>query len=169
MVNLIQIDKSGREIFEKDYSIVVLVNHEDIYGVNIPQKIKDLVLKKYRTNILGNFGISKKKSKMRLRIKFHTTIIILILKEIIKEYNKNLNIQRCNDFDGHFHEIKYMIYSNLSKTLKDLKSEHIVQSKFQKPSVIDNAGKNIRNKNYESRKYHLIKLKKEEVLEIIKK
>ena len=41
MITLFQIDKSGNEIFEKDYSLVLVLNKTDVYGINIPQSIKD--------------------------------------------------------------------------------------------------------------------------------
>lgn len=36
MITLFQIDKSGSEIFEKDYSISVVKNKKVVYGINIP-------------------------------------------------------------------------------------------------------------------------------------
>ena len=169
MVNIVQIDKSGRDVFEKDYSIVVVVNNNNVYGVNISQEIKDIVLRDFRRGDLGIFGQSERSSKIRLRVRFHTVVIILILREIVKRHGSNFNIQICNDFDGHFHEIKYTLFSHLSKIVDGIRSEDIVQAKFQKPSFIDSAGKNIRNKATEAKKYNIIKLKKEEILKLMKK
>jgi len=39
MITLFQIDKSGSDIFEKDYSIVLAANKKEVYGINIPQEI----------------------------------------------------------------------------------------------------------------------------------
>ncbi len=48
MIILFQVDKSGGDIFEKDYSIVVVANKKKVYGVNIPQKIKERLIHEYK-------------------------------------------------------------------------------------------------------------------------
>lgn len=171
MITLFQIDKSGRDIFEKDYSIIMIVNKEDIYGINIPQKIKDVIMHLFRQEKLWKINQSEKRNKMRLRVRFHTAIIIMLVKKAITDYKNisDVNIEICNDFDGHFHEIKDMIYKNLSKTLSSIKPEDIIQTKFQKPSKIDSAGREIRAKSQLSQNYHLLKPSIEELIKILKK
>ena len=56
MVELLQINKSGRDISEKDYSIVLIINKKEVYGINIPQDIKDKILYEYNSgNLLENW------------------------------------------------------------------------------------------------------------------
>ena len=171
MITLMQIDKSGREIFEKDYSIALIKDKTKVYGVNIPQDIKDKLMHLFNTNQLKIKSISTKKDKTRFRIRVHTTIIILLIKKVIEE-GKNIddvNIQICNDIDGHFHEIKEMIYAHISRIVPTLKKEDIIQAKFSKSSMVDISAKNIREKTKESKNYNLLKLNLEELLNIIKK
>jgi hypothetical protein len=52
MVELLQINKSGRDISEKDYSIVLIINKKEVYGINIPQDIKDKILYEYNSGNL---------------------------------------------------------------------------------------------------------------------
>ncbi len=173
MITLFQIDKSGGDLFEKDYSIVLVVNKKEVYGLNIPKDIKEnlvYLFKQGRLNIDCN--LSDKKKKNRFRLRFHTAIVILLLKKAIYNlgYVDEINIQICNDFDGHFHEIKDMIFKHISRIVPKIKSEDILQTKFQKPSLIDNAGKDFRDKNnLKLKEYNIVKLNLEELIEIIKK
>ncbi len=83
---------------------------------------------------------------------------------------EKVNFQICNDFDGHFHEIKDMIFKHISKIIYDMKPEDIVQTKFQKPSLIDDSGKAFRNNEKDKMKnYNFVKLNLEELIKIIKK
>lgn len=169
MITLFQIDKSGGDIFEKDYSIVLIVNKQEIYGINIPKSIKDNLVNQYRKGNLNIKGYSEKKSKNRFRLRFHTAIVIKLLEIAIKDlgFVDEVNIQICNDFDGHFHEIKDMIFKNISRLIPLLKPEDIVQTKFQKPSLIDDAGKAFRDNNIKG--FNIIKLNIDELIRIIKK
>jgi hypothetical protein len=172
MVNIFQIDKSGRDLFEKDYSIVLILNKEKVYGVNISQEIKDKLLSQFRSGKLNLDGHSEKKRKNRFRLRFHTSIVIKLLEKAMCDFKieKNFNIQICNDFDGHFHEIKDMIFKNISKKYSSLKMEDILQVKFQKPSTIDDAGKAFRNKDKKRlSNYKSINLNEEELIRIIKR
>jgi len=171
MITLFQIDKSGNEIFEKDYSIAVIVNRNEVYGINLVQNIKDSLLGLLYSGQLETKSETKKIDKTRFRIRVHTSVIILLLKKIM-ESNKNIkeiNIQICNDIDGHFHEIREMIFAHLSKINSFLKKEDIVQTKFPKTSLVVLAAKNIRKHSQEIKNYNLIKLTLEELIQIIKR
>jgi len=65
MVTLIRIDKSGGDIFEKDYSIVLTLNKKEVYGVNIPKKIKDSLVFDFKQGNLNINHTSNKKKKNR--------------------------------------------------------------------------------------------------------
>lgn len=163
MITLFQIDKSGNYIFEKDYSVSLIKNNEEIYGVNIPQKIKDKIIYLFNNKKL------KVTDKLRLKIRFHTAIIILLLNKAIRDegFLEEVNIQICNDIDGHFNEIKDMVYDNLSKLIPAIKRENIVQAKFSRYSLVNIAARNIREKNNLSKDYILLKINEEELMKII--
>lgn len=170
MVNLIQVDKSGGDIFEKDYSIMVVVNKNKVYGINIPQKIKDDLISEYKRGNLNINSQSEKKQKNRFRLRFHISIVIQLIMEALgkMDIKRDVNLQICNDFDGHFHEIKDMIFGHLKEKIKDLKREDIIQARFPKSSLIDISGKNIRNRK-EVKDYNLVKLNSKDLIKIIRK
>ena len=172
MITLFQIDKSGGDIFEKDYSIVLVLNKQEVYGVNIPKKIKYELVYMFKKGQLNINNHSKKKRKNRFRLRFHTAITIKLIEKALYDLGsiEEVNFQICNDFDGHFHEMKDMVFKNMSNLIPSLKPEDIVQTKFQKPSLIDNAGKTFRNNDKMKLKdYNTVKLNIDELIKIIKK
>ena len=63
-----------------------------------------------------------------------------------------------------------MIFKHVSKLISNFKPEDIVQTKFQKPSLIDDAGKMLRNNEKEKiKQFNIIQLNLEELIKIIKK
>lgn len=172
MINLFQIDKSGGDIFEKDYSIVLILNKKKIYGVNIPKSIKDELINLFKKGKLNIDHCSARTKRNRFRLRFHTAIVVKLIENSIKGLKKTdeANIQICNDFDGHFHEIKDMVFKHISKRISKLKPEDIVQTKFQKPSLIDDVGKHFRNNEKDKLKnYNQIKLDINELIKMIKR
>ncbi|MEK6893053.1 MAG: hypothetical protein AABX07_02525 [Nanoarchaeota archaeon] len=172
MITLFQIDKSGRDIFEKDYAIVIIVDKKEVYGVNLSQDIRDNILHDFRS---GELNIKKEDEKMnrtRLRIRFHTAVIVLLLKRIISKTKlaEKVNIEICNDFDGHFHEIKDMIYKHICQIVNTLKPEDIVLSKFYKPSLIDTSAQAVREREYHKiSNFSLIDLDYNSIKEVVRK
>ena len=172
MITLFQIDKSGNDIFEKDYSLVLVLNKTEVYGVNIPQSIKDNLNYLFKKGDLNINNKSERQRKNRFRIRFHTGIIILLIKQAIRDLGSidDVSIALCNDIDGHFHEIKDMIFKHFTNLIPSLNPEDIVLTKFSKPSLIDNAGKAFRNKDKDKLKeYTQLKLNENELINIIKK
>ncbi len=171
-ITLFQIDKSGSDLFEKDYSVILVVNKKEIYGINIPQKLKDDVISNFKRGKLNIFGPTEKAKKNRFRIRFHTAVIIQLINKAIKDlgYVDEVVIELCNDIDGHFHEIKYMLFNHFIKLIPSFKLEDIVRTKFEKPSLIDEAGKAFRNNDKNNLKdYIQTNLKTEELINLIKK
>ena len=165
---LLQIDKSGGDLFEKGYSLVLVKNKKHVFGVNIPIQLKKELNNCFLRGELNITSKSHKSDKLRFKIRFHTAVIIELIFESLKnEKIGELSIQICNDFDGHFHEIKNMIFDNIKVLTQKLKPEDIVMTKFQKPSFIDTAGKNIRKKRYEG--YKIIKIDSQKIKKIIKR
>lgn len=172
MINLFQIDKSGNDIFEKDYSIALVKDKMDVYGININQELKDKLVHLFRQHDFNIKSTSPKKQKLRFKIRFHTAIIILLIEKAIKDEGRadDINIQICNDIDGHFHEIRDMIYGHLSKLVPSLQKEDIVQTKFQKTSLVNIAARNLREKNNkETINYIILKVDIERLIKLIKK
>jgi len=171
-ITLFQIDKSGGDIFEKDYSVMLVLNREMVYGVNIPQKIKDPLTNLFKRSELKINHHSDKKKKNRFRLRFHTAVVIKLIEKAIYDLGsvEEVSFQVCNDFDGHFNEIKDMIFKNISKLIPSLKLEDIVQTKFPKPSLIDDAGRAFRSRNKEKlMDYNKIDLNLDELINIIRK
>jgi hypothetical protein len=172
MITLFQIDKSGGDVFDKDYSIVLVLNRSLVYGVNVPQKIKDPLVNMFKRGELNINHSSDKKKKNRFRLRFHTAIVIKLIERAVYDLGSidEASFQVCNDFDGHFNEIKDMIFKNISNLISLLKPEDIVQTKFQKPSLIDDAGKAFREKDKDKLKdYNTLQLNLKELIKIIKK
>lgn len=134
-IGLFEIDKAGDDTLTKNYSVVSILNRERIYGFRIPQKMQKILKNEFDRGILG---IEK---RFRFVLRFHIAIIILLIRETIKE-NKELSkykIEICNDYDGHFHEIKDMVFKNLRKDVFELKKEDIVPVRFERESLVNKA------------------------------
>ncbi|MAH07109.1 hypothetical protein CMI38_02570 [Candidatus Pacearchaeota archaeon] len=172
MITLFQIDKSGSDIFEKDYSIVLIVDKKEVYGVNIPQNIKDCLINLFKGGKLNISNKSNKQRKNRFRIRFHTAVIIRLMDRAIRDLGAidEINVELCNDIDGHFHEIKDMIFKRFNRLIPSIELEDIIQTKFQKPSFIDNVGRDFRNKDGKKlQSYNHVELDLNELIMIIKK
>ena len=172
MITLIQVDKSGSDLFEKDYSIVIIVNKKQVYGVNIPQELKDRLLFHYKKGDLKITSTTEKNAKNRLRIRFHTATIILLIKKALYDLGnaEDISLEVCNDFDGHFHEVGDMLFTQLQRLVSTIQREDIVSSKFKKPSLIDEVGKAFRSKDKDKLKdYMQVKLDFDELYNLIKK
>ncbi len=167
MVNdLFQADKAGDDTLTKDYSIAVVLNKEKVYGYRVLQKTQDTLINEFKRGLLG---VDK---RLRFKLRFHTSIIILILKQISIKNNKSnqCQIEICNDYDSHFHEIKDMILKNLKRDIPNLKKEGIVMQKFPKDSLVNKAAHNLYKKNNEELKdYNLCNLGINDLRELIKK
>jgi len=164
-IDLFEIDKAGNHVLERNYSIIVVLNQKDVYGFCIPQYTQDILIGEFNKELLNI------KSRRRFKIRFHTSIIILLLKESIKRRKKlNPKIEICNDIDGHLHEIKDMIFKNLIKDIPNLKKENIVRQKFLKESLVDQAARHFYKKDKNKlRNYNICDLKLEDLRKLIKK
>jgi len=111
------------------------------------------------------------KRKNRFRLRFHTSVVIKLIEYFVSKNNVNeLNIEICNDFDGHFHEIKDMVFKNISKIISHLKKEDIIQAKFPKDSLIDKVAKDFRSNNKERIKNHIsIELNSKDLIKMIRR
>src|SRR4030042_1121972 len=147
MIVLIEIDKSGSDFFEKGYSIAVVKDKTEVYGYKVSQEITDRLLHLFKNNELGidTSKFNKSKQRVRIKVRAHSACIILIIKEIIKDFGgfENLVINICNDIDGHFDDIRSMLYSHLKYDVPSLDmKEHITRAIFPKNSLVNIAAKN---------------------------
>ena len=46
-IDVFEIDKSGFDLFNQDYSIIVVKNNKEVFGVNIPQRVRDNLFYEY--------------------------------------------------------------------------------------------------------------------------
>ena len=140
--------------------------------MNISQKIKDDLVYRFRKGMFNINAPSEKKRKNRFRLRFHTAVVVKVIERAIFDlgFVDAVGMQICNDFDGHFHEIKDMIFKNISKLVPQLEKEDLVQAKFQKPSLIDSAGQDFRNRDKDKiRNYNCVGLNVDTLVSIIKK
>ena len=165
-LGLFEIDKAGDDTLTKNYSVAIVFNREKVYGFRVPKKIQEDLKNKFdkgELNIQGRF---------RFILRFHISIIILLIKEIIKE-NKGLErykIEICNDYDRHFHEIKDMVFKNLNQEMKNLKKEDITSARFEKSSLVNQAAhKFFKREEKESKNYKFCNLTLEDLIKLIKK
>lgn len=153
-VDVFEVDKSGDDVLTINYSIVLIKNDKIPYGYRIPSSIQKELINDFKEGLLGI------KNKINFKVRFHTKIIILLLKEAIKgrKPNNPCKILICNDLDGHFHEIRDMIVKNLKNQMPNLKKENITQAYFNKDSLINKVAKALNNRNNKIlQKYNVIK------------
>jgi hypothetical protein len=162
---LFEVDKAGDDVLNRDYSMVVVVNQKEVYGFRAPQAIQKALKEEFNKKLLN---INRQK---RFKIRFHTSIIILLLREAIKRKKiENSRIEICNDIDGHIHEIKDMIFKNISKDLPSLKKENIISAKFPKLALVNVSAKSFYKKDKEKLKdYNISNFKLKDLRELIKK
>ena len=119
-IHLFQVDKAGDDPLTKNYSISIVLNKEKAFGYRVPQKIQDNLINGFKK---GDLGI---KTKLRFKLRFHTSIIILIIKDIVSKFkdSERYQIELCNDYDGHLHEIKEMLFNHLKRFMKNLRENY---------------------------------------------
>lgn len=171
-IDIFEIDKSGQDILERDYSISVVKNNKYVYGYRISQKQRDILVNEFKSGLFKINGKSKHKNRLRFKIRFHASIIILLMKEAIKQRNfvDDCKILLCNDIDGHFHEIRDMVLKNLQEIMPTLNKTDIIQTKFAKDSLVNTSAKAFRERNLkEICKYTECKLSLDDLRRLIKK
>lgn len=115
-----EIDVSGSDLFEKDYTIVVAERNTSskkpmIFGYKFDEEIIKILKAKYGQE-LYRYKLSKSQRSL-FKIRIYCVVIYYILKHIYKinkKLEKNIQLTICKDFDGRENDIK----SNLNFLLR---------------------------------------------------
>ncbi len=171
-IDLFEIDKSGYDVMERDYAIVVVKNNKLVYGYKINQKCRDDLVRELNQGHLGINDTKGKIDRLRFKIRLHTAIIILLMKEAVKkrEILNDCKILICNDIDGHFQEIKEMLFYHIKVDIPNLEKINIIKSKFPKESLVNVSAKAFRERDTsKTNNYIECSFKFEDLKNIIKK
>lgn len=127
------IDVSGEDIFQKDYTVCIADNNSIIKGFKMNATLCHAINSKY---MRGLYRYNKsKKGKTDLRIRVYCVIIYYLFKAA--QLKKEINLNLCMDFNGKEEGIK----SNLNFLLKQKLKLKINDMKFCKLSNESNADK----------------------------
>ena len=125
------IDVSGEDLFDKDYTICIANKDGIIKGFKMTDRISSVIKSRYGKNI---YKYSKsKKGKSSLKIRIYCVAIYYLFKNIKLKENLVLNI--CRDFNGREKDIE----SNLRYFLIDKLGLNVDRFNFQKLPKDSNA------------------------------
>ena len=109
-----EIDVSGSDLLEKDYTIVIADNNDIIRGYKFDEKTIQVIKARYGEGRY-RYKISSQ-GKAFLKVRIYCIIIYYLFKDISEKIKyKKLVLNICRDFQGHEKDIK----SNLISLLKD--------------------------------------------------
>ena len=109
-----EIDVSGSDLLEKDYTIVISDNNDIIKGYKFDEKTIQVIKARYGEGRY-RYKISSQ-GKAFLKVRIYCIIIYYLFKDILDKIKyKKLVLNICRDFQGHEKDIK----SNLISLLKD--------------------------------------------------
>lgn len=126
-----EIDVSGTDIFEKDYTVCVANKDGIIKGFKMTPEFISVINSKFGQNL---YRYPKSKNgRVLLRVRLYSILIYFLFKSI--KINESITLVICRDFNGRETEIK----SNLIYLfgLIGLKIERIVFCKLDKGSIAD--------------------------------
>lgn len=125
------IDVSGEDIFNADYTIVVADKNNIIFGYKFDRKTIQIILSKYGQGLYTKYKEISKSKKATFKIRLYCIIIYFIFK-CIYEKNKKLEpkitLNICKDFYGKTNDIE----SNLKYFLEILLNVKIIQFNHMK-------------------------------------
>ncbi len=170
---LFEIDVSGSDIFEKDYTIMVAEkNAKILLGHKITEKTRKTIRAKQGQ---GHYRYSQsKKGKASLKVRVYCTIIYFIFRELKRKHNiENISMEICHDFPGRETEIREMLKQLLgkNKTAKslNLKIERISFVELPADSPADNYAFLLKRDKLNKLKNLECRIKTEEIEEFLKK
>ena len=115
-----EIDVSGEDIFNPNYTIVVADKDNLIRGFKFSRKLIE-VLRSRHGEGLYRYNHSKQ-GKTLVKIRIYCIVIYYLFKTIqFKDKKKEINLEVCRDFQGHEKDIN----SNLKYFLEDKLGFHI--------------------------------------------
>jgi len=150
-----EIDVSGEDVFDKDYTICIANKDGIIKGFKFDRKTTSDLLSKYDQEA---YRYKKsKKNKSTLKIRLYSIIIYYLFKSLKMKEEIVLNI--CRDFYGRESDIKHNLKFFLEEKL-NLKINHINFEKLDKNSNADRYAYLMRkDKKNKMKTYVNIKLK----------
>lgn len=145
------VDVSGEDIFNKDYTICIANNDNLIKGFKFDEQIIRII-KARHGNCLYKYGTSKKEKSL-FKIRVYCIIIHYLFMAIKKPSNMSLSI--CKDFSGHDHDIDSNLRYFLEK-LQGIKIDLIKHVKLDKNSFAHKYAFLMRNdtKNKSTKGHH---------------
>ncbi len=111
---IFEIDVSGQDLLEKNYSICVADKNNLVSGFKFNEKLIKIIKSRYGE---GKYRYKKSKQGVALlKIRIYCIIIYYIFKDI-KLKNKEILLEICRDFQGHEDDIKSNLKYFLEKRL----------------------------------------------------
>lgn len=129
---LFEIDISGQDILSSNYAIAVTNKDSLIYGYRFDKSIIYSLNQNYSKD---EYKYKQKKGKKKFKIRIYCIVIHHIFKKMLednhKQFNKEISLNICRDFDGHENDIK----SNLEFLLGTILRLSVSNFKFCKLST----------------------------------
>jgi len=111
---IFEIDVSGQDLLEKNYSICVADKNNFVRGFKFNEKLIKVIKSRYGE---GRYRYKKSKQGIALlKIRIYCIIIYYIFKDI-KLKDKEVLLEICRDFEGHEEDIKSNLRYFLEKRL----------------------------------------------------
>jgi len=124
-----EIDVSGSDLLNKDYTICIVDNKKIIKGFKFDNNLINILCSKYGQ---GFYKYKKsKKGKSTFKVRLYSIVIYLLFKSL--KLKKELDLTICRDFTGRENDIKENLKFFLEKKLK-LKINNIHFTKLDKNS-----------------------------------
>lgn len=164
MASTFEIDVSGSDVFDRDFSIALIYNNYEKYGFKFKKHLQDTLIHNYKQ---GEYCINNKKS---LKPRVYSSILILLLKSVAREQklDKEYKFYICDDLYGHFNQICDLLVTHLQKEFPKLsKKKHISKCKHPEDSLIQKTAYDIYKGRLEGITIHDFKL--EEIANILSK
>lgn len=140
MPDIFEIDVSGNDVFDRDFSIAIVYNNKKRYGFRFPKYLQDQIIYNNRNN---KYCIDNPKS---LKPRVYSAIVILLLKRIAQKekINEDYKFLICEDLYGHFNQIGDILIENLKKEFPKLnKRDHISKCRHSRDSLIQKTAHNL--------------------------
>lgn len=110
-----EIDVSGEDILDKDYTIVVADKDNTVRGFKFTSEFIR-ILRARQGEGRYRYGISRQ-GKSLFRVRLYCIIIYYLFKSIDFKYSKEISLDICKDFQGHEKEITSSLKSFLESKL----------------------------------------------------
>lgn len=132
MTDKIDIDVSGKDILNRNFSICIVLNDKYKYGYRFEHNTQEVLKFGYKS---GKYRLKVVRGSKNLKVRLYSAVVSLLLNELCLrvKVNKNYEIFLCNDLDGYFNAIRQFLRDNT--TFKDV-IDYIYLTRHPKDSVI---------------------------------